>query len=425
MKLLDVVTSPWAIAPEKLLEIQSIYATHMRGEKIDIEAVEKRLGRPLANEQQSYEIRDGVAIIPVSGVLAKRANLMTQVSGMSSTELIGRDFKQALSDPAVQAIVLAIDSPGGTVDGTQSLSAIVASARGVKPVATWADGCMCSAAYWIGAQADAAYIAADTVQVGSIGVVASHTDVSGAQAAQGIKTTEITAGKYKRVSSQYGPLTEDGRATIQAQVDYLYSVFVSDVASARGVSEEKVIQDMADGRVFIGRQAVVAGLVDGVATLDDVIASLKQRAAGAADQPTYQMEGGPLMDRTTLQAAHPELVEAILAEGAAAERERIFSVEAQNLPGHEALIGELKADGKTTGPEAAAKVLAAEREKLSGMAARLAADAPAAVPHAAAPEEPAADAQDPRTALHNKAKQYQADHPGTTYLAAISAVAQA
>lgn len=131
------------------------------------------------------------------------------------------------------------------------------------------------------------------------------------------------------------------------------------------------------------------------------------------------------MDRTTLQAAHPELVEAILAEGAAAERERIFSVEAQNLPGHEALIGELKADGKTTGPEAAAKVLAAEREKLSGMAARLAADAPAAVPHAAAPEEPAADAQDPRTALHNKAKQYQADHPGTTYLAAISAVAQA
>jgi len=424
MKLLDVITSPWAIQPEKLLEIQAIYATHMRGDKIDIEAVEKRLGRPLANEQQAYEIRDGVAIIPVNGVLAKRANLMTQVSGMSSTELIGRDFKQALNDPAVQAIVLSIDSPGGTVDGTQALASIVSSARGVKPVATWADGCMCSAAYWIGAQADSAYIAADTVQVGSIGVVASHTDISGAQAAKGVKTTEITAGKYKRVSSQYGPLTEDGRATIQSQVDYLYSVFVAEVAKARGVSEEKVIQDMADGRVFIGKQAVAAGLVDGVSTLDDVIASLKQRAAGAADQSQFNAEGDPIMDRDTLLAAHPELFQSLLAEGATAERDRILAVESQSLPGHAALIATLKADGKTTGPEAAAQVLSAERGKLAAIAVALANDAPAAVPHAATPENAASEEKDPRMALHLKAKQYQADHPDSTYIAAINAVSQ-
>ncbi len=427
MRLLDVITAPWAIQPEKLLEIQAIYATHMRGEKIDIEAVEKRLGRPLANEQKSYDIRDGVAVIPVSGVLAKRANLMTQVSGMSSSELIGRDLRQAVDDPAVEAIVLAVDSPGGTVDGTQALAGIVAAASAQKPVLTWADGCMCSAAYWIGAQAGAGslYIAADTVQVGSIGVVATHTDISGQQAAEGVKTTEITAGKYKRIASQYGPLSEDGRANMQAQVDYLYSVFVADVAKARGVSEDTVISDMADGRVFIGQQAIAAGLVDGVSTLDGVIALAKQRAAGAAASsanplPPLRAEG-ETMDRESILAQAPELAEAFRQEGAAAERQRIADVEAQALPGHDALIATLKADGKTTGLEAAAQVLAAERQKLAGMAQRLASDAPAPVPHADAPQEQTT-AADPRQALHEKAKQYQADHPGTDYLAALAAV---
>jgi len=424
MKLLDVITAPWAIQPEKLLEIQAIYATHMRGEKIDIEAVEKRLGRPLANEPQAFEIRDGVAIIPVNGVLAKRANLMTQVSGMSSSEQIGRDIKLAAADPSVQAIILAVDSPGGTVDGTQALATIVAAVRGVKPIATWADSCMCSAAYWIGAQADAVYIAGDTVEVGSIGVVAGHADISGAQAAAGIKTTEITAGKYKRVASQYGPLTEDGRASIQAKVDYLYSIFVGEVAAARGVSEEKVIQDMADGRVFIGKQAVAAGLVDGVSTLDDLISRLKQQVAGAAAHSNAPLVKGEVMDRESILAQSPEIAEAFRAEGATAERQRIVDVESQLLPGHEALVAQLKADGKTTGPEAAAQVLAAERSKLSGMAAALAKDAPAAVPHAATPQDPEPEAKDPRAALHNKALEYQGTHPGTDYRTALYAVGQ-
>ena len=70
MKLLDVLTAPWAIEPAKLLEIQAIYATHLRGDKIDIEAVEKRLGRPLANETKAFDIIDGVAVLPIEGVIA-------------------------------------------------------------------------------------------------------------------------------------------------------------------------------------------------------------------------------------------------------------------------------------------------------------------------------------------------------------------
>lgn len=423
MKLLDVVTGPWAIQPEKLLEIQAIYATHLRGEKIDLEAVEKRLGRPLNNEPKGYQIVDGVAVLPVSGVLGKKANLFTQVSGMASTEMIGNDFKSAMNDPAVTGIVLAIDSPGGTVDGTQTLANIVSEARGTKPVVTLAGGCMCSAAYWIGASAAELYISSGTDQVGSIGVVAGHKDISKAEATQGVKTTEITAGKYKRVASQFEPLSDAGRASIQETVDYLYSLFVADVAKARGVSTETVLNDMADGRVFIGQQAIDAGLVDGVSTMDGAIARVKQLAAGVAAQSTFTAQGDPAMDRETLLAAHPELVESFRAEGADAERARILAVESQSMPGHEKLISSLKADGKTSAADAALQVLAAEKGKLANMAAALTADAPNPVNHAAAPVQ--AEAQESsREALHAKAKEYMAANPGTDLMAAVRAVSK-
>ena len=271
MKLLDVLTSPWAILPDKLLEIQAIYATHLRGEKIDIKAVEARLGKPLANEPQGYTVHGGVAVLPLDGVFAKKANLFSQVSGGVSTEIATRDFRQAMADPAVHSIVLAIDSPGGSVDGTQQLASAIRDARGPKAIVAYADGMMASAAYWVGSAADQVLIGSDTVQVGSIGVVATHVDVSGAETQRGVRTTEIVAGKYKRIASQYGALTEDGRSAMQDQVDYIYSIFVADVAKQRGVSEEKVLAQMADGRIFIGRQALAAGLVDGVSTLDALI----------------------------------------------------------------------------------------------------------------------------------------------------------
>lgn len=405
MKLLDIVTGPWAIQPEKLLEIQAIYATHLRGEKIDIEAVEKRLGRPLNNEPKGYEIRDGVAVLPVYGVLAKRMNLFSSISGGASYEMVAKDFAQAMNDPAVEAIVLVVDSPGGAIDGVQKLGDAIFSARGVKPVGAIADGMMASAAYWIGAQADVVVAASDTTMIGSIGVVSAHRDISAAEEKAGVKTTEITAGKYKRIASEFAALSDEGRAEIQERVDYLYEIFVGAVAKARGVGVDVVLENMADGRVFIGQQAVKAGLVDGVSTLDELIANLKQRAAGVASQ----INEGAQMDLETLKAEYPDLVLAIAADAAAAERSRIADVEAQALPGHDALVAQIKADGKTTGPEAAAAILAAEKQKLAGMAAQLAADAPAPVPHAVPPSDSAAESADDRPVEERAKSQWDAD----------------
>lgn len=267
MSILDVVNAPWAITPDKLREIQAFYSAHMRGEKSDIEAIEARLGRPLTNERKPYLLADGVAVMRLEGIIAKRMNLFTQISGGTSTELATQDLRAALADAAVNSIILLIDSPGGTVDGTQALSDQVYAARRVKPIVALASGMMASAAYWIGSAASAVYISEQTTITGSIGVVTSHVDTSGAEAQKGIKTTEIYAGKFKRIDSSYSPLSDDGRTSIQERVDYLYSVFVSDVAKNRGVSVGAVLQNMADGRLFTGQQGIEAGLVDGIASL--------------------------------------------------------------------------------------------------------------------------------------------------------------
>jgi signal peptide peptidase SppA len=392
--------------PDTLGEIWNVYEAHVRGESIDIAAVEARLGRPLNNEQKPYQVIDGVAIVPVMGVLAKRANMFSAISGGASTQMIGDAFDAAMADSSVRAVVLDVDTPGGAVDGVQQLADKVRNARGKKPIVTVADGVMASGGYWIGSAADEVYIADKTTVAGSIGVVYEHRDTSKQQEARGVKTTSITAGKYKRIASQHEPLSEEGRATIQGQADHLYSVFVDDVAANRGVSVDKVLSDMADGRVFVGQQAIDAGLVDGISTLDAVVARLSAtatRAGVARPAQQTQPKGNHRMDKITLKTEHPDLFNAVieegraegraegLAQGATAERDRILGIEAHAYPGHEAVIKEMKADGKTTPDQAAARILVAERTALANAGADLRTDAPKPVP---AGDTPTAGADD-------------------------------
>jgi len=213
----------------------------------------------------------------------------------------------------------------------------------------------------------------------------------------GVKTTEIVAGKFKRAASQYGPLTETGQKVIQDQVNYLYSLFVNDFANYRGASVDRVLSDMADGRMFIGQQAIDAGLADQISSLDMLIAQLTATpgaSSGRRSAPVLRSPAQSAMDenqpttQTTAEwlAANPEVVASLRAEGAESERQRIAAVRARSLPGHEALIDRLAADGKTTGPEAADAVLAAEKSNLVSQAAVRMVDAAPAIAYAAAPD---------------------------------------
>lgn len=277
-RLLDTLTSPWAIMPEKLLEIQAVYFTHLRGGKIDLAGFEEKLGKsPGGAAEKNYDLRQGVAIIPVQGIIAKKMNLFTKISGGVSTQLLKRDIMTAVVDPQVTSIILDVDSPGGTVDGTEELADTISSARAVKPVIAYTDGMMASAAYWIASASDMIYISGETPVVGSIGVVTAHVDYSAYEEKMGVKTTEIYAGKYKRIASEYSPLSVEGKQYLQDQVDYLYSIFVNKVTSNRPEKmslPEKGAIPWADGKIFTGIQAIAAGLVDGVSTLDRLIADI-------------------------------------------------------------------------------------------------------------------------------------------------------
>jgi signal peptide peptidase SppA len=281
VNVLGVLNSPWAITPEKLNEIHRVYTERLAGLDRDFASIETALGKPLQNQRQPYTVNSGVAVIELQGVIAKRMNLMTQISGGTSSELVGKDLAAALADSAVHSIILAFDSPGGTVDGTQALADQIYAARARKPIVALASGVMASAAYWIGSAATAVYAAEPTTIVGSIGIVAKHVDVSGAEARAGVKTTEIYAGKYKRIASEYEPLSSDGRQSMQDHVDYMYSVFLGAVARNRGVALDTVLKRMADGKLFIGEQAISAGLVDGIATEADLVSKLAAAAAAA------------------------------------------------------------------------------------------------------------------------------------------------
>lgn len=411
MRLIDVINAPWAITPDLLAEIQEIYVRHMRGEKIDIKGLEAKLGAPLNNEPKGYEVQDGVAVLPIDGVIAKRMNLFSQISGGVSSQLVMRDFHAAMNDQGVVAIVLAIDSGGGTVDGTQELAQAIHAARGIKPILTHSDGMLASAAYWIGAAADKITVSSNNVIVGSIGIVTKHVDVSQAEARMGFKTTEISSGKYKRIASSYAPLSAEGLATIQADLDYVYSNFVDDIAQFRGTTPDDVLMRMADGRTFRGQQAIDNGLVDGVATLAETIEQARAMArsksfSSRAGSAAAKTEKEKHMNLETLKAEHPELVQAIVAEataglltkeqvdealavarqaGADLERQRIAAVREQLIPGHEALIEQLAMDGKTCGHEAAAKVLAAEKALREQNLAAIKGGGSTVVPDAAAP----------------------------------------
>jgi len=119
---------PWAIIPESLQTILDITGKHSNGDEIDIDAVSAKLGRPLDNTR-TVSVRDGVAIIPVSGPIFRFASFFTRVSGATSVEDLGLDLKTALDDPEVTSILFDVDSPGGQVSGVQEFSRMIFEAK--------------------------------------------------------------------------------------------------------------------------------------------------------------------------------------------------------------------------------------------------------------------------------------------------------
>lgn len=374
MNLLELLGDAWAIKPNHLELLQQLYVERKerRLSASELKDVELAIGKPLNNNaEKPYQVIEGVAIIPVMGSIAKRGSFFSNVSGLTSYEAIQQNLREAERDPQVLAALLNMDTPGGTANGTATAAAEIRRFAQVKPIGAWTDGMMTSAGMWLGAATGDVRIANDTTELGSIGVISRHVDVSKMQELEGVKTTVLTAGRYKGVGHPYAALSAEHQGVMQERLDYLYSAFVNAIAEYRGRSPEEVLQTMADGRIFTGRQAIEIGLADGMMSFDDMVNHMRQKAQ--KKHTTLSVTGGKAsaeipqeeknMKLEELKEQYPALYSEVFESGATAERTRIQGV--LTLPGaaamaHKDLVHGLAFDGKTTAPEAAHQVLLAE-----------------------------------------------------------------
>ena len=214
---------------------------------------------------------EGIAVIPVFGTLVKRAGAIEAASGLTSYGHLEDRIMDAATDPAVRAVLLDVDSPGGEAAGVFDLSDLVHEARSLKPVWAIADEEAFSGAYAIASAAERLFVPR-TEGLGSIGVVAVHVDRSARDAMEGFRTTTVYAGAAKNDFNPHETLKDGARKTLQAEVDRVYRLFVETVARNRGLTADAV--RATEARLFFGEDAVRAGLADQVGTLRDALAAL-------------------------------------------------------------------------------------------------------------------------------------------------------
>ena len=240
----------------------------------------------------------GVAVVSLRGAISPRSSFLMALFGGGSGSLAQfvTDLSGAAADDEVKSIIIDIDSPGGIVDQVPETAAKMREIREAsgKPIVAIANTMACSAAYWLASQADEVVVT-PSGELGSIGVYSLHRDVSVAAEQAGIKHTLIHAGKYKVEGNPYEPLSDEALSAEQDVVDDYYGMFISDVATGRGVKAKDVREGYGEGRSLTAERAVKAGLADRVATLPDTVSRLasgrprlRRAALAAVDQPAAQ-----------------------------------------------------------------------------------------------------------------------------------------
>lgn len=217
-----------------------------------------------------YSLNADVGVVTVAGSLVDGDAGYMQLYGMSGYHNISNALIEAVQDKKAKSIMLHIDSGGGDVSGLTEMVNFINKVKLVKPMSVFAKQAG-SAAYWIASAGG--HITLDMLgQAGSIGAVAVHTEYSKMYADIGITKTVIRSGEYKAKPNSVEPLDEKGRVQVQESVDYVNDMFEAGISAARNISRETLSSKVGSGRVFIGRNALNAGLVDTVGDLGQALA---------------------------------------------------------------------------------------------------------------------------------------------------------
>lgn len=317
--------TPLMVDPAKALAFLSGLGPRIAGREITFQGLEveaadqtaaslparaSRFGNDLAqrhqrNGSQPYALVDGIAVIEIAGTLVHRGAWIGQSSGLTSYEGIAAQLQAALADPGVRGIALDIDSFGGEVAGAFDLADRIRAARAQKPVHAFVAEHALSAGYVLASQADR-IILPRTGAVGSIGVVALHTDMSGALDQKGISVTLIHAGSHKIDANPYQPLPEAIHDQMQRELEFVRFLFAETVAAGRGDRLTHTSALATEAAVFRGTDAIAAGLADDLA---DPVTAFHAFAA-APRGSTSPSRKGSQMTTTPTETTNPAPVSA-------------------------------------------------------------------------------------------------------------------
>jgi len=308
-------------------------------------------------EKKPYRIEKGIAVIDIHGPLIKRARgFFARLFGIVGMVQIGETFQSAMLDPDIKGVFLDVDSPGGSVSGTSDLADIIFEARGTKPILTFADDQMTSAAQWIGGSADFVAVANESTRLGSVGVVGVHFDFVDRAKELGIRPTVFSAGKFKAIGNQFEHLSGDDKKYIQSQFSYLHSLFIDAVARNTGIPKSKLNSDLKEARVFMGSQGIKVGLAHKIMNRSQAMALLSD----VVDGKTTFEEHKPKMESITFQGGDNNMdLEQKIKDLELSGKDLETKLEAA-----QSLISEMKASGKTDELNAKITEITAEKEAL-------------------------------------------------------------
>ena len=258
-----------------------------------------RIQLPDASRNALLSVSDGIGIIDLHGPLMRQPDLISSLLfGATDMNEVTDAIQEAVQRDDVQSILIDINSPGGTVNGTPELAQAVADAAKLKTTYAFSAGQMCSAAYWIASQCDAIY-ATPSARVGSIGVMLPFIDSTEKFRSEGLKVEVFAAGKFKGMATPGVPLSEEQRALIQSDIEEIAAEFKTAVL-ARG---RKIPDSAMEGQSFSARNAQRLNMAGMAKSRDEVLSRLRSMNAARVDTPSRTS--------TPMKTAEEQLSEAL------------------------------------------------------------------------------------------------------------------
>ncbi len=278
---------------------------------------------------REIQIKNGVAVVDVDGVLLERADFFDAMTsdGFSLTRLTAK-IEELKKDPQIKTVVFNFATPGGDVGGTQNAArSIKALSEAGKKTVAYINSLACSGGTWLAVACNEVILSSDTSEMGSVGVVIAHREISELEKKIGVKTTEITAGDKKRAWSFYEPLSEEGKNALEERAKTIHGIFIANVEEYRPQMSENR-PEWIEGQIFIGAQAVEVGLADKV----EYIPNLFEIGEQDVDLDKLKLdfpkvfEEAVAVGRREANTVTVEAIESAKKEGEDTERARVAAI---------------------------------------------------------------------------------------------------